>query len=95
MSRPRRQIALLDEVCAGREPGPGNARPPGRPRVRGERPLDSIEAFHDCAGRYAALGVTTLAVLWPRGAHAARRLAVLEEAAGGYGSISPARIPVA
>jgi alkanesulfonate monooxygenase SsuD/methylene tetrahydromethanopterin reductase-like flavin-dependent oxidoreductase (luciferase family) len=77
----RRQIALLDEVCAqlGREPGT-------LPRMTvlgygGERPLDSIEAFRDCLGRYAELGITTLAVLWPRGERAGARLAVLEQAA--------------
>ncbi|WP_311734121.1 LLM class flavin-dependent oxidoreductase [Streptosporangium becharense] len=77
----RRQTALLDEICAdrGREPG-------SLPRLAvlgygGERPLASIEAFRDCLGRYAELGITTLAVLWPRGEHAAARLAVLEQAA--------------
>jgi alkanesulfonate monooxygenase SsuD/methylene tetrahydromethanopterin reductase-like flavin-dependent oxidoreductase (luciferase family) len=77
----RRQIALLDEVCAqhGREPAT-------LPRMTvlgygGERPLDSIEAFRDCRGRYAELGITTLAVLWPRGEQAGARLAVLAQAA--------------
>ncbi|MBG0816490.1 LLM class flavin-dependent oxidoreductase [Planomonospora sp. ID82291] len=77
----RRQIALLDEVCAeqGRDPGT-------LPRLAvlgygGERPLASIEAFRDCLGRYARLGVTTLAVLWPRGDRARAQLAVLEQAA--------------
>ncbi|MEV4457423.1 LLM class flavin-dependent oxidoreductase [Microbispora sp. NPDC049633] len=77
----RRQIGLLDEVCAERGRAPGTL-----PRMTvlgygGERPLDSIEAFRDCLGRYAELGVTTLAVLWPRGDGAAARLAVLEQAA--------------
>jgi alkanesulfonate monooxygenase SsuD/methylene tetrahydromethanopterin reductase-like flavin-dependent oxidoreductase (luciferase family) len=74
----RRQIALLDETCAeqGRDPGT-------LPRLTvlgygGERPLSSIEAFRDCVGRYSELGVTTLAVLWPRGA---AQLSVLEQAA--------------
>ncbi|MFC4056713.1 LLM class flavin-dependent oxidoreductase [Planomonospora corallina] len=77
----RRQLALLDEVCAeqGRDPGT-------LPRLAvlgygGERPLASIEAFRDCLGRYGQLGVTTLAVLWPRGDEARGRLAVLEQAA--------------
>ncbi|MEU4422421.1 LLM class flavin-dependent oxidoreductase [Actinoplanes sp. NPDC024001] len=78
----RRQITELDEICVqhGRDPA-------GLARLAvlgygGERPLDSIEAFRDCLGRYAELGVTTLAVLWPRGDQARTRLAVLEEAAG-------------
>ncbi|WP_051570932.1 LLM class flavin-dependent oxidoreductase [Cryptosporangium arvum] len=73
-----RQLAELAEVCAehGRDPAtlPSLA-------VLGygdERPLDSIESFRDCVGRYGELGVTTLAVLWPR-EHG--RLSVLEEAA--------------
>jgi hypothetical protein len=31
-----------------------------------ERPLESIEAFRDVAGRYAELGFTDLVVHWPR-----------------------------
>lgn len=77
----RRQLTLLDEVCTqqGRDPGT-------LPRLTvlgygGERPLSSIEAFRDCVGRYSEMGVTTLAVLWPRGAHSAAQMAVLEQAA--------------
>ncbi|MFI2380513.1 LLM class flavin-dependent oxidoreductase [Streptomyces sp. NPDC018964] len=77
----RRQITLLDQVCAqqGRDPRT-------LPRLTvlgygGERPLSSIEAFRDCAGRYAELGVTTLAVLWPRGERSDAQMAVLEQAA--------------
>ncbi|MFE0103517.1 LLM class flavin-dependent oxidoreductase [Streptomyces sp. NPDC059009] len=76
-----RQTALLDEVCRahGRDPST-------LPRlcVLGygeERPLDSLEAFRDCAGRYGELGISTIAVLWPRGADAAAQMKVLEEAA--------------
>jgi alkanesulfonate monooxygenase SsuD/methylene tetrahydromethanopterin reductase-like flavin-dependent oxidoreductase (luciferase family) len=77
----RRQLALLDEICAeaGRDPAT-------LPRLAvlgygGERPLDSIEAFRDCVGRYTELGITTLALLWPRGDQATTQLAVLEQAA--------------
>ncbi|WP_229890271.1 LLM class flavin-dependent oxidoreductase [Streptomyces griseomycini] len=77
----RRPVALLDEVCArqGREPGT-------LPRLAvlgygGERPLSSVETFRDCVGRYAGLGIATLAVLWPRGNQEHTRLAVLEQAA--------------
>ncbi|MGA5759540.1 LLM class flavin-dependent oxidoreductase [Nonomuraea bangladeshensis] len=77
----RRQIALLDEICAEQ----GRA-PETLPRLAvlgygGERPLASIEAFRDCLGRYAQLGISTLAVLWPRGEQAGAQLAVLEQAA--------------
>ncbi|RVX43901.1 luciferase-like monooxygenase [Nonomuraea polychroma] len=77
----RRQIALLDEICA--EQG---RYPDTLPRLAvlgygGERPLASIEAFRDCLGRYEELGITTLAVLWPRGDQASAQLAVLEQAA--------------
>ncbi|MFG1925402.1 LLM class flavin-dependent oxidoreductase [Cryptosporangium sp. NPDC048952] len=72
----RRQLDLLAEVCAeyGRDPAtlPSLA-------VLGygdERPLDSVESFRDCVGRYSELGVTTLAVLWPRDDDA--QLSVLE-----------------
>ncbi|WP_192809811.1 LLM class flavin-dependent oxidoreductase [Actinomadura rudentiformis] len=82
----RRQIVLLDEVCAeqGRDPGT-------LPRLAvlgygGERPLASIEAFRDCLGRYEQIGITTLAVLWPRGDQARAQLAVLEQAAGEVGA---------
>lgn len=77
----RRQSELLDRICAehGREPG-------SLPRLvvlgyGDERPLASIEAYLDCAGRYGELGISTIAVLWPRGADAERSMAVLEQAA--------------
>ncbi len=76
-----RQLRLLDAACeqVGRDPAT-------LPRLvvlgyGGERPLDSREAYLDCAGRYAELGVTRLAVLWPRGDGAGRQLAVLEQVA--------------
>jgi alkanesulfonate monooxygenase SsuD/methylene tetrahydromethanopterin reductase-like flavin-dependent oxidoreductase (luciferase family) len=77
----RHQLELLDDVCdrQGREPA-------SLPRLAvlgygDERPLDSLEAFRDCVGRYSELGVSTIAVLWPRGENAHRRLKVLEAAA--------------
>jgi crotonobetainyl-CoA:carnitine CoA-transferase CaiB-like acyl-CoA transferase len=32
----------------------------------GEEPLESVEAFRDLAGRYAAAGITDLVLHWPR-----------------------------
>jgi alkanesulfonate monooxygenase SsuD/methylene tetrahydromethanopterin reductase-like flavin-dependent oxidoreductase (luciferase family) len=81
----KHQLELLDDVCdqQGRAPA-------SQPRLAvlgygGERPLDSLEAFRDCVGRYSELGVSTIAVLWPRGEHAHRRLGVLEAAAAELG----------
>ncbi len=76
-----RQLGMLDEACqqVGRDPAT-------LPKLAvlgygGERPLDSIEAFRDCRDRYASLGVTRLAVLWPRGDDAVRQIEVLAQAA--------------
>ncbi|MEU4562930.1 LLM class flavin-dependent oxidoreductase [Actinoplanes sp. NPDC023936] len=76
-----RQLGLLREACerAGRDPGTLPALV--ALGYGGERPLDSIEAYRDCLGRYRALGADRIAVLWPRGDDAERHLAVLEEAA--------------
>ncbi|WP_050777852.1 LLM class flavin-dependent oxidoreductase [Micromonospora sp. ATCC 39149] len=77
----RRQLGQLREACelAGRD-----WRTLPRLVVLGygdERPLASTEAFRDCLGRYTELGITRLAVLWPRGPDTARQLDVLEQAA--------------
>ena len=73
----RRQMVLLDEVCA-------EANRPAAELGRlvvlgygGETPLESVDSFEDCVHRYAALGVDAIAVLWPRGDHAAQQLSVL------------------
>lgn len=95
-----RQLSELDDQCSllGRDPATL-----ARTMVLGygeERPLDSIEAFRDVVGRYAARGFDSIAVLWPRGPEAAQRLAVLEQAAheqaedrGGGGDALAARGP--
>ncbi|GAA4375914.1 LLM class flavin-dependent oxidoreductase [Nocardioides caricicola] len=46
-----------------------------------ERPLDSVESWRDCWGRYQALGIDTIALLWPRGPSAQSQLDVVEQAA--------------
>ncbi|BBH70372.1 luciferase [Actinoplanes sp. OR16] len=73
-----RQLRLLREACAaaGRDPA-------SLPAVvvlgyGGERPLDSVEAYRDCLGRYTAIGASRLVVLWPR---EDRQLRVLEQVA--------------
>lgn len=76
-----RQLRLLDRVCE--EEGRAPASLP-RLAVLGygaERPLASRAAFEDAIERYAALGVTTIAVLWPRGDAADRELGVLADVA--------------
>ncbi len=73
-----RQVALLAEVCdqAGRDPADLD-----RLVVLGyggERPLDSVDSFAACVGRYKQRGFGTVAVLWPRGQAAEAQLGVLE-----------------
>jgi alkanesulfonate monooxygenase SsuD/methylene tetrahydromethanopterin reductase-like flavin-dependent oxidoreductase (luciferase family) len=60
-----RQLAGLEAACAetGRDPGQLD-----RVLLQGstrERPLDSLDAFVDYAGRYAELGITEIALHWP------------------------------
>lgn len=78
----RRQLENLDEACqrAGRDPATL-----ARVVVLGygeERPLDSLEAYADCQGRYSEAGIDSIALLWPRDPDAVGRLAVLEQVAG-------------
>lgn len=78
----REQTEYLLEACArtGRDPGSV-----GRLLLTGmldERPLTSIEAFRDLAGRAAEAGVTDLVVHWPReSGQFAGDVDVLEQAA--------------
>ncbi len=72
-----RQLVLLDAACRSVQRDPASLP---RTAVLGygtERPLESAGALEDALGRYAALGITTVAVLWPRGEGASRRLDVL------------------
>ncbi|MFB4285743.1 LLM class flavin-dependent oxidoreductase [Nonomuraea sp. MTCD27] len=62
----QRQVKLLEDACVaeGREPGDI-----GRILLTGitpERPLLSVEAFLDFAGRYDRAGATDLILHWPR-----------------------------
>lgn len=72
-----RQVLILEEVLAasGRDTTLDRLVVLG---YGGEQPLASLESFRDCIGRYAALGFETIAVLWPRGQHAAAQRDVLE-----------------
>jgi alkanesulfonate monooxygenase SsuD/methylene tetrahydromethanopterin reductase-like flavin-dependent oxidoreductase (luciferase family) len=59
------QVARLEEACAAAGRDPASLR-----RIaltgRSERPLDSLEAFRDAAGRYREAGITELLLHWPR-----------------------------
>ncbi|MEC3915890.1 LLM class flavin-dependent oxidoreductase [Nocardia sp. CDC160] len=75
-----RQVGLLDRACA--DIGRAASSLP-RLAVLGygsENPLASIEAYRDCVGRYGALGISIIAVLWPRGDGADKAHSVLEQA---------------
>lgn len=81
-----RQLDLLDRECetAGRDP-----RSLARLAVLGygsERPLASRAAFEDAVERYGRLGITTIAVLWPRDQH---ELAVLADVLSDAGPVHP------
>ncbi|GAA0986099.1 LLM class flavin-dependent oxidoreductase [Acrocarpospora macrocephala] len=78
----RRQLALLDEACVeiGRDPGELDRLLLSG--VTDERPLASVQAFDDYAGRYEALGITDIVVHWPvPGGRFAADLRVLEQIA--------------
>jgi alkanesulfonate monooxygenase SsuD/methylene tetrahydromethanopterin reductase-like flavin-dependent oxidoreductase (luciferase family) len=62
----RRQCELLDEACAAEK---RDHHALSRMLLTGtteERPLESVAAFEDYAGRYAELGITDLILHWPR-----------------------------
>ncbi|MBX6767480.1 MAG: LLM class flavin-dependent oxidoreductase [Actinomadura rubrobrunea] len=62
----RDRLARLDEACASEGRDPADVR---RLLLTGfsEEPwLESVEAFADLAGAYAEMGVTDIAVHWPR-----------------------------
>ncbi|MEU5882570.1 LLM class flavin-dependent oxidoreductase [Spirillospora sp. NPDC047279] len=62
----RRQIAGLEEACAAEGRDPGELRRLFLTGFTHEPWLASPDAFTDLAGRYAALGVTDIALHWPR-----------------------------
>jgi alkanesulfonate monooxygenase SsuD/methylene tetrahydromethanopterin reductase-like flavin-dependent oxidoreductase (luciferase family) len=59
------QLVRMEDVCTEVGRDPAGLR---RLVLLGfkERPLESIEAFRDAAGRYAEMGFTDLVVHWPR-----------------------------
>jgi alkanesulfonate monooxygenase SsuD/methylene tetrahydromethanopterin reductase-like flavin-dependent oxidoreductase (luciferase family) len=62
----RDQVKRLQEACAAEGRDPLELRRVMLTGFTGERPLESLEAFRDLAGRYAEAGITDLVVHWPR-----------------------------
>lgn len=62
----RGQFEVLDEACAAEGRDPSTIRRLFLTGFTGEPWLESIEAFRDLAGRYAEIGITDIAVHWPR-----------------------------
>lgn len=62
----RARLMALDESCAAEERDPGTLRRLLTTGFSGEPWLESVAAFEDLAGRYTDLGITDIAVHWPR-----------------------------
>lgn len=62
----REQIARLEEACAKEERDPASVRRLLLTGFTGERWRESLESFRDHAGRYAQVGITDVAIHWPR-----------------------------
>ncbi|MFB4316110.1 LLM class flavin-dependent oxidoreductase [Actinomadura sp. 21ATH] len=62
----RKQLAALDEACRAEGRDPGELRRLFLTGFTDEPWRASLESFRDLAGRYAALGITDIAVHWPR-----------------------------
>ena len=61
----RDQLDRLEAACVDQDADPAALE---RILLQGstrERPLESVDAFVDYAGRYAELGITEIAVHWP------------------------------
>jgi len=74
-----RQVALLDAECEKVGRDPATLRRLAVLGYGGERPLASRAALEDAIERYGRLGITTIAVLWPRGDDAAVQLDILAD----------------
>jgi alkanesulfonate monooxygenase SsuD/methylene tetrahydromethanopterin reductase-like flavin-dependent oxidoreductase (luciferase family) len=61
-----RQIARLEEACAGVERDPGSIERMVLTGPELDPGLRSVEAFRDTVGHYESIGVTDLVVHWPR-----------------------------
>lgn len=83
----RRQNELLEKACAAEQRDPSTLSRLLLTGSTGERPLESLDAFEDYAGRYAELGITDLVLHWPRaGDPDAAGEGLLEEIAARYAS---------
>ena len=74
------QLAHVDDACRAAGRAPSSLR---RLVLLGfeERPLQSVEAFRDAAGRHSELGFTDLVVHWPRDAEPFAAAQILEQVA--------------
>ena len=75
------QVVRLGDACIAAGRDPGSIR-----RIaltgRSERPLNSLEAFRDVAGRYIEAGVTEILLHWPRAEEPHRaNIGILEQIA--------------
>jgi alkanesulfonate monooxygenase SsuD/methylene tetrahydromethanopterin reductase-like flavin-dependent oxidoreductase (luciferase family) len=61
----RAQMALLEAACADQGVSYADLDKVLLHGITSERPLGSVNAFIDWAGRYQALGITEIAVHWP------------------------------
>ncbi|MCD0482282.1 LLM class flavin-dependent oxidoreductase [Streptacidiphilus sp. ASG 303] len=59
------QVGRLADACAAAGRDPGDLEKVLLQGSTQERPLDSLEAFVDYAGRYREIGVTEIVVHWP------------------------------
>jgi alkanesulfonate monooxygenase SsuD/methylene tetrahydromethanopterin reductase-like flavin-dependent oxidoreductase (luciferase family) len=62
----RTQVAKFEEICAAEGKDPAAFPKMLLTGFTGDRWLDSVEAFHDLKGQYEAIGITDVAVHWPR-----------------------------
>ncbi|WP_207709946.1 LLM class flavin-dependent oxidoreductase [Actinomadura macrotermitis] len=87
----RLQGEALDEACAAEGRDPAGMRRLLLTGFTGEPWLESPQAFADLAGRYAALGITDIAVHWPRpGTQWDADMKVFEAVAAEHAATGPA-----
>jgi alkanesulfonate monooxygenase SsuD/methylene tetrahydromethanopterin reductase-like flavin-dependent oxidoreductase (luciferase family) len=78
----RLQVERLDQVCANQGRDPSSLRRMALFGFNAERPLASVEAFSDVVGRYGSIGITDIAVHYPRAEEPFRAdLGILENVA--------------
>lgn len=84
-----RQLAILDTECERIGRDPASLRRLAVLGYGSERPLESRAAFADAIERYGRLGITTIAVLWPRGRDVSAQLDILADVIGEVSADDP------